>query len=124
MENIDKPDVTIVANNGGTNMQFSLANIKKAIIIIVPENKMNFEYILDGKADVFFTDRIEAMYKEKTNPELIAVNPDHPHDSAEMVYLIPITNKKLQSKVNTWLKQVKENGSYNQFLEKALDTKY
>ena len=124
LDDVDKAGNVAVANNGGTNMQFALANIKNADIIIVPENFMNFKYLLSGKADAFFTDKIEALYKEKNNSKYFAVNPEKPYDEAYKVYLIPKANKELQQKVNQWLKITINDGNYDKFLTKALNTKY
>jgi cyclohexadienyl dehydratase len=120
MKDIDKAGIIIVANNGGTNMQFALSNIKNAVIYIVPENKMNFEYILNGKADVFFTDNIEALHEEKSNPKFFAINPEKPLTHEYMVYLIPKNNEELKIKVNNWLNKTINNGEYDKYYKEAL----
>ena len=62
LEEIDRHGIRVVSNRGGTNERFALANVKNAILIILPNNELPFEYLRAEVADVMFTDSIEADY--------------------------------------------------------------
>jgi cyclohexadienyl dehydratase len=108
LKEIDKPNVTVVENLGGTNLQFAKNNIFHAKLVVVPENKMAFEYLLQKKADVMFTDNIEAVYRQKIMPALYAVNPDQPYTHTAKVYLMNKNNVKLSKKINKCLDLIKK----------------
>ncbi len=76
IEAIDRRETTVVEDHGGTNEQFALAHIKQAVLVLVPDNQMPFAYLLDRKADVMFTDSIEAIWRQQTTQGLCAVRPD------------------------------------------------
>ena len=49
---IDKPNVTVIENPGGSNERFARANFKQAKIVIFEDNTKIFDEILKGNADV------------------------------------------------------------------------
>ena len=54
---IDKPDLTVIENPGGSNERFARANFKRAKIVIFNDNTTIFDEILKGNADVIHTIR-------------------------------------------------------------------
>ena len=81
--------MTAIVNPGGTNEKFARANLKKARILVHPDNVTIFQQIVDGKADLMMTDAIEARLQSRLHPELCAVHPQQPFDFAEKAYLLP-----------------------------------
>ena len=75
--------MTAIVNPGGTNEKFARANLKKARILVHPDNVTIFQQIVDGKADLMMTDAIEARLQSRLHPELCAVHPQQPFDFAE-----------------------------------------
>jgi cyclohexadienyl dehydratase len=108
LEDIDKPNVRVVENLGGTNLQFAKKNLHHAKIIIVSANEMAFEYLLHKKADIMFTDNIEAVYRQKIMSDLYAVNPDHPFTHTAKVYLINKNNVELLEDINQFIDSIKK----------------
>lgn len=110
---IDKKNVRVVENRGGTNQDFALQHIKRATIVLVPNNFDALNSLTEAthSADVMFTDDIEANYRHKINPALcLAVIPEK-FPSSDKVFIFTKTKdgKKLQQKFNHWWKSNKNN---------------
>lgn len=102
IEAIDTPETTVVEDRGGTNEQFALANIEHAVLVLLPDNEMPFGYLLDRKADVMFTDSIEAAYRQQTTSGLCAVRPDEPYTRVEKVFLFRKNEGELRDRFDRW----------------------
>ncbi len=72
---IDKPNVTVIENPGGSNERFARANFKQAKIVIFNDNTLIFDEILKGNADVMISESVETIVQQKQRPGLCAVNP-------------------------------------------------
>jgi cyclohexadienyl dehydratase len=109
---IDKPDVRVIVNPGGTNERFARANIKNAKIDVYNDNVTIFDEIAKGDADLMMTDASETRYQQKLHPGVLcAVHPDKPFDFAEKAYLMQ-RDVALQEFVDQWLHIATENGSF------------
>lgn len=105
LADIDRPATTVVENRGGTNEAFAMKTIKRAALILVPNNAAPFSYLKDGRADVMFTDSIEALYQAKNSDSaLCAVNPDKPYTHIEKVVMFARDRRKLRDTFNAWFK--------------------
>ena len=103
LEAIDQSGTTVVENRGGTNAQFALAHLMNAVLIIVPNNEQPFVYLFDERADVMFTDSIEAVYQQQvTNGLLCAVKPNEPYTRVEKVVMFAKDKADLLESFNTW----------------------
>ncbi len=103
IEAIDQAGTTVVENRGGTNAQFALAKLMNAVLIIVPDNEQPFVYLFDKRADVMFTDSIEAVYQQQvTNGLLCAVKPDEPYTRVEKVVMFAKDEADLLARFNDW----------------------
>ncbi|MEO1223246.1 MAG: transporter substrate-binding domain-containing protein [Pseudomonadota bacterium] len=107
---IDRQDVTVVENRGGTNERFALSQIDHATLIIVLDNARPPEYLLAGEADVFFTDSIEAVYIEGLGQGLCAVNPDHPYTHDDKVFLFAEGEVDLRDAFDRWFAHRSSDG--------------
>ena len=96
-------------NPGGTNQKFVRANIKKAQVIVYPDNTTIFEQIRDGHADIMVTDDIEVKLQQQLHPKLCATMPDTLLTYTEKGYLLP-QDIALKEYLDGWLQQVKHNG--------------
>ena len=102
---IDQTMTTVIENRGGTNEKFALARIMQAVLIIVPDNAEPFAYLSDGRADVMFTDSIEAVYQQKnTEGVLCAVNRDTPYTHVEKIVMFAKDQADLRGKFDAWFK--------------------
>lgn len=71
---INAPKTRVVANIGGTHLNTTKKYITKGKIIVVKNNQLQFQYLLNNKADVMLTDSIEANYQHNLHPRLCSVN--------------------------------------------------
>ncbi|MQW86934.1 transporter substrate-binding domain-containing protein [Sinorhizobium saheli] len=112
LADIDKPEVTVIVNPGGTNEKFARANLKQARIEVFEDNTKIFDQIAAGKADVMMTDASETRYQQKLHPGVLcAVHPDQPFNFAEKAYWLQ-RDPYLKAFVDQWLHQSMENGDY------------
>lgn len=110
---IDKPNVTVIENPGGSNERFARANFKQAKIVIFDDNTTIFDEILKGKADVMISESVETIVQSKLRPGLCAVNPDKPLQYGEMAYLLPRGDAAFKAWVDQWLHLAKATGEYD-----------
>jgi len=110
---IDKPDVTVIENPGGSNERYARANFKQAKIVIFNDNTTIFDEILKGNADVMISESMETIVQQKLRPGLCAVNPDKPLQYGEMAYLLPRGDAVFKAWVDQWLHLAKASGEYD-----------
>lgn len=117
---IDKPDVKVIANPGGSNERFAKANFKTAKLTIHADNIGIFDEVLKGNADVFVTESAEAIVQQRLKPGLCAVNPDKPLQYGEMAYLLPRGDVATKEYVDQWLHLTKATGEYQRIVARWL----
>ena len=118
---IDKPEVTVIVNPGGTNERFVRQNLKQARIEVYPDNVTIFDQLVQGKADLMIAESIEAKVQEKLHPGLCSINPEQPLQYGEMGYLLPKGDIVFKDFVDQWLHLAKASGEfgriYDQFVK-------
>jgi chorismate mutase-like protein len=119
LADIDRPEVRLVVNPGGTNERFARANAPHATLTVWPDNVTIFDRILAGEADVMITDAIEARLQQRLHPKLCAIHPDAPFDFSEKAFLLP-RDVALKAYVDQWLHQAVESGAYARLNEQWL----
>ncbi|MFN8770577.1 MAG: transporter substrate-binding domain-containing protein [Neisseriaceae bacterium] len=112
IKSIDKPDVTVIVNSGGTNEKFAYQHIKLAKIVVFDDNNLIFEQIATKKADVMITDGIEALYQQKINDYLYAVNPQNMLTNEKYGFLFAKNNYELRDLINAQLDIIKKTDKY------------
>lgn len=117
---IDKPDVTVVVNPGGTNERFVRANLKQAKIEVFPDNRTIFGEVLAGRADLMVAESIEVKLQEKLNPGLCAIKPDEPLQYGELGYLLPKGDTVFKAFVDQWLHLAKATGEFGRIYDAHL----
>ena len=119
LEDIDRPEVRLIVNPGGTNERFARARVPHATLTVFPDNVAIFDRILAGEADVMITDAIEARLQQRLHPKLCAIHPDAPFDFSEKAFLLP-RDVALKAYVDQWLHQSIESGSFARLNEQWL----
>lgn len=118
LEDIDRPDVTVIVNPGGTNEKFDRAHFDQAKIEVFQDNTKIFDQVAAGKADVMITDASETRYQQKLHAGVLcSIHPDKPFDFAEKGYWIQ-RDPYLKAFVDEWLHQAKNNGAYQAIYDK------
>lgn len=118
LADLDRPDVTVLVNPGGTNSVFVQSTIKNAKVVVVQDNLAIPGMIAEGKGDVMFTDGVEARLKAARDHRLYAVDPDHPFTHSEHVYFLPKGQAAMLAFVNAWVDKMKADGSYAKLFAK------
>lgn len=106
---IDRPGVRVVVNPGGTNQRFVDAHVHRAEKIVHPDNRTIFAELVEGRADVMITDRIEVTLQTRRNPALCATMTGN-LTYQEKAYLLPQDQRWLEF-VSTWLSLALADGT-------------
>ncbi|GAA3555496.1 transporter substrate-binding domain-containing protein [Amycolatopsis ultiminotia] len=110
---IDRPDVRVVVNPGGTNEKFVRTQLRHATVVRYPDNNTIFGELIDGRADLMITDASETRWQSRQHPQLCAVHPDRPFTDDEKAYLLPRDPGQLLGCVNGWLRAIRADGTYS-----------
>ncbi len=111
LADIDRPEVRLVVNPGGTNERFARAHAPHATLTVFADNVAIFDRIAGGQADVMITDAIEARLQQRLHPRLCAIHPESPFDFSEKAVLLP-RDVALKAYVDQWLHQAIESGAF------------
>ena len=112
LEQIDRPEVTVLVNPGGGNERFDRAHLHAAHIEVKPDNTTIFEALAKGEGDLMITDASETRYQQKLHPGVLcAVHPEAPFDFGEKAYWAAY-DAPLDGFLDQWLHMVRENGTY------------
>jgi len=119
LADIDRPEVRLVVNPGGTNERFARAHAPHATLTVHADNVTIFDRIVAGQADVMVTDAIETRLQQRLHPTLCAIHPDAPFDFSEKAVLLP-RDPALKAYVDQWLHQEIETGAFARVNEQWL----
>lgn len=117
---INRPEVRVIANPGGSNERFARTKLAQSKLTIHRDNLTIFDELIAGRADVFVTEAAEAVVQSRLHPELCAVNPDKPLQYAEMAYLLPGGDVVFKGFVDQWLHLARAGGEYQALAGKWL----
>lgn len=120
INNINKKEVRVIFNPGGTNEAFARANFPEATLILNEDNLSIFQKLVDKEADVMVTDAIETRIQERIHPELEAVNPQKPFNSFDFGYLIQ-KDSIFKARVDEWLMERKKDSMVIKLLQKEIE---
>lgn len=120
LQDIDKPEVRVIVNPGGTNEKFARTRLHQAYIEVHPDNVTIFDQIVAGKADVMITDASETLWQARKHHELCAIHPEQPFQFAEKAYMLPRGDVTFKAWVDHWMHDLQATGSYQQVHDKWL----
>lgn len=119
LADIDKPNVRVMINPGGTNEKFANANLKHAQIIIYNDNAEIPHQISIGKADIMITETVEALTYIKADKNLAAPLINQPFTRHSCGILMQKGDQDFLNYINFVLEELRMDGT----LEK-LENKY
>lgn len=119
IEKINKQNVRVIFNPGGTNEAFARANFPKARLILNDNNLDIFQKLVDGEADVMVTDAVETLMREQIHKELKAVNPNQPFNSFDFGYLIE-KDAVFKTVIDNWLLSQQKDSVVFKLLKKEI----
>ncbi len=85
---IDRAEVQIVENPGGTNEGFARRTVHAASVHIHPDNRTIFDELLAGRADVMFTDETEVTLAIRHHRELCRLLAEA-YEITDKAFLLP-----------------------------------
>jgi cyclohexadienyl dehydratase len=98
---IDRPEVRIIENAGGTNEAFARDTLHAAMLRIQPDNRTVFDEIVAQRADVMFTDDTEVALATHRHPKLCRLLAEL-YAPADKAILLP-QDPSWAATVNEWL---------------------
>jgi cyclohexadienyl dehydratase len=118
LEDIDRPEVRVMINPGGTNEQFAREHLTHATIIVHQQNEEIPSLIAEGEADVMITEITEAPWYVQNDPRLAAPLLAEPFTHSEIGVLMRRGQEDLLQFVNQVIAQMKAEGSLRRLREK------
>lgn len=118
LEDIDKPEVRVMVNPGGTNELLAKEKLTHATIIVHPSNLEIPGLIAEGAADIMITEITEAPYYIGIDDRLAAPLIDKPFTNGFIGVLMRKGQDDLLKAVNAIIEQMKADGSLKKLHEK------
>lgn len=118
IEDINKPDVRIGVNPGGTNEKFVREHLKNANVTVVQNNLDIPGLVANDTYDVMITDTLEALIYAKADSRLYAALADNPFTKSEKGYMIPRGDFIFASYLNLWMDEMKLQGKFDELYNK------
>ncbi|MED0674855.1 cyclohexadienyl dehydratase [Aneurinibacillus thermoaerophilus] len=121
IEDINKPEVRIGVNPGGTNEKFVRAYLPKANVTVV-ENNLDIPHLVaEGKFDVMITDNIEAMLYAKQDPRLYAALSDKPFTIDEKGFMMHRGDTVFSNWIELWMEEMELKGEFEKLKKKWIE---
>lgn len=117
LEAINRPEVRVMENPGGTNEKFALENLPDAELIIHDVNQEIPRLVASGEADVMITEVVEAGYYVGQDDRLAAPLIYEPFTHGELGVLMPPGSEELLDYVNEFLEKEKKSGRIDELAD-------
>jgi cyclohexadienyl dehydratase len=121
LEEIDREDVRVVVNPGGSNERFVDERLKRAHKLVHQDNRSIFQVIADGAADVMITDRIEVKLQSDMHRGVLCATMAENFTYQEKAYLMP-PDDAWRSYVDAWLNRKQSDGVLDRAFSRHLGT--
>lgn len=116
---INRPDVRVIVNTGGTNEQFARNNLGNSSLRVFSDNMTIFDHIANGDADVMVTDGTEVDLQSKLHPKILCpANVSHPFTHFDKAYLMR-RDDELNTRFSAFLQNRLDNGTWARDLRAA-----
>lgn len=119
LHDIDRPDVRIIVNPGGTNESFVDDRIRYAEKLVHNDNRTIFDALISGAADVMITDRIEVALQTRRHAALCATMSET-LTYQEKGFLMP-QDEVLKHHVDEWLMLRRQEGMVEALIDRHLN---
>ena len=117
LESINRPDVRVMENPGGTNEKFARENLPDVTLIIHDVNQEIPGLVASGEADVMITEVVEAGYYVGQDDRLAAPLIFEPFTHGELGVLMPKGSEDLLAYVNEFLEKEKKSGRIDELAD-------
>ena len=119
LDDINKPEVKVMINPGGTNEIFARKNLKNSTLIVFEKNAEIPHQISIGNADIMITETVEALNYIKLDKNLAAPLINEPFTRHSCGILLQKGDQEFLNYINFVLSEIRMDGT----LEK-LENKY
>ena len=120
LDDINKPDVRVMINPGGTNEKFARANLKNATLIVFEKNAEIPSQISKGNADIMITETVEALNYIKLDKNLAAPLIDKPFTKHSCGILMQKGDQEFLNYINFVLAEIRMDGTLENLENKYL----
>ena len=120
LEDINKKEVVVMENPGGTNERFVRSNLPNVTLIIHDKNAEIPHLIAEGEADVMITEILEAGYYVQMDDRLAAPLINEPFTSGELGILMPKGYDKLLKYTDEFIEEGKASGFIDMLANKYI----
>lgn len=120
VEAVNKPEVKVGVNIGGTNEMFADEHLPNATIIRYKNNLDVPVAVEKGEVDVMITETPEAVVYEKNNPKLEGSLAYTPLTKSQMGYVVAKEDSHLLDTVNFILEELEVRGTIEELQNKYL----
>lgn len=120
LDDINRKEVTVMENPGGTNEKFVRANLPEATLIIHESNAEIPHLIAEGEADVMITEILEAGYYVQIEDRLAAPLINEPFTYGELGILMPKGYERLLKYTNGFIEKGKTSGFIDMLANKYI----
>lgn len=120
LDDINKKEVVVMENPGGTNERFVRNNLPDVTLIIHEENAQIPTLIAEGEADVMITEILEAGYYVQIDKRLAAPLINKPFTHGELGILMPKGYDRLLKYVNKFIQEGKDSGFIDMLANKYI----
>jgi cyclohexadienyl dehydratase len=115
---VDRRRVRVIVNPGGTNEKYVRESLRRATIVVHPENRTTFDEIVAGRADVMITDDVEVDLQSRRHPELCRAMAGTLTQGDKRILIA--SDERLHSVVDSWLSLASLAGLPERHLELAI----
>ncbi len=122
-EDLNNPDVTIVSKTGTIGALWAQENAPKANIKNVNEEATAVLEVAQGKGDVFIYDPLSIIRHHKNYPDTTRAILEPLPNTKGWGVAMQKDQDELREKINEFLKEAKEDGTYDEIREKYLTDK-
>ncbi len=123
LADINKPNVRVMINPGGTNEKFARANLKNARLIVHNENADIPRQIAEGKADIMITETVEAARYVEKDSRLAAPLINNPFTRHSCGILMAKGDQEFLNYINFVLAELRMDGTLAELEKKYLKVK-
>jgi cyclohexadienyl dehydratase len=117
---VDRSGVRVVVNPGGTNEQFVRERVHFATIVVHPDNRTIFDELLAHRADVMFTDDVEADLQARGHRGKLCRSYNGTlTNGAKRIFMA--RDESLRTAVDGWLTQALAAGLPARLLDQAIE---
>lgn len=110
LDSINRPEVRVMVNPGGSNEKFAHANLSKATLIVHNFNAEIPGLIAEGKADIMVTENIEALKYTREDARLAAPLINNLFTKSEFGIMLQRGDQEFLNYINFWMEDLKLTG--------------